>query len=289
MIAQHVSCSLGHRHAKQYLMWVIKVDFLCLLSRLERDCILELAEGMRPAEPEPEVAAVVEAEVEAEKKSRSSSSSSSSSEPKKDEEEEKKEGEEEKKEEEEKEAEKEKGDEESDKHEDTLEISEVTTIIKTEPLEESETRTQMVSQTRTVVSESHSYTKQTSGTEEMPDLSELSLDAKTTEMSSFSVQSSSHVVSQKTVVSSSSTTERVITSEGVTIENGDMEKVGSVYVFFLFKVLGYSKASSTRASFHLDKIYLVVWTRKNASFCLTSRFVENLACQQLAFSVHKSK
>ena len=47
--------------------------------RLKPDCVLELAEGMRPPEPEPEVVAEEAEEDKKERKSSTSSSSSSSS------------------------------------------------------------------------------------------------------------------------------------------------------------------------------------------------------------------
>lgn len=217
--------------------------------------MLELAEGMRPAEPEP---AVVEEEAE-EKKSRksstsSSSSSSSSSDDEKDEEKKKEKKEkkmkkkakaaieavasaevatevaaevEEKKEEvEEKKEEVEEKKEEAEEKKDEM-VVKTQEVIAVLPGEEGTRISEKV-----LVSEERSYTKQTSSSEK-EGFPELMLSGEDGTFSSSTETSSSsfvttRVVSSKQVVTSSSTTQRIITSEGSTIqafENGESEKV----------------------------------------------------------------
>ena len=216
--------------------------------------MLELAEGMRPAEPEP---AVVEEEAE-EKKSRksstsSSSSSSSSSDDEKDEEKKKEKKEkkmkkkakaaieavasaevatevaaevEEKKEEvEEKKEEIEEKKEEAEEKKDEM-VVKTQEVIAVLPGEEGTRISEKV-----FVSEERSYTKQTSSSEK-EGFPELVLSGEGSTFSSSTETSSSfvttRVVSSKQVVTSSSTTQRIISSEGSTIqaiENGESEKV----------------------------------------------------------------
>lgn len=219
--------------------------------RLKPDCVLELAEGMRPPEPEPEVVAEEAEEDKKERKSSTSSSSSSSSSSSDDEkDEEKKKEKKEKKEKKKKEkagivaeaiatteiaadvaAEvEEKKEEVEDKKEEVEE--------KKDEVEEKTDDAAVVlagdggtTVSKVFVSEERSYTHQTSSSEEKG-VPEQVFGEDTSMFSSSettsSVTTTTRVVSSKQVFTSSSSTQRIITSEGTTIEaieNGESEKV----------------------------------------------------------------
>lgn len=223
---------------------------------LKPDCVLELAEGMRPAEPEPAVTAEESEEKKSRKSSTSSSSSSSSSSDEEQDEEKKKEKKEKKRkkkaeaakaatetvasaevatevaaeveekkeevEEKKEEAEEKKEEAEEKKDEMVLKTQEVISVL---PGEEGTSVS-----TKVFTSEERTYTKQTSSSEKegFPEImlsTEGGTFSSSTETSSSSFVTT-RVVSSK-VVSSSSTTQRII-SEGSTIrtvENGESEKL----------------------------------------------------------------
>lgn len=239
----------AERHNHVTIFSGIHLMFLNLVimcfHRLKPDCVLELAEGMRPPEPEPEV---VSEETEEDKKERksstsSSSSSSSSSDDEKDEEKKKK-----KKEKKAKAAEvvaeavattevaaeveaevEEKKEEVEDKKEEVEEK-------KDEVEEKKDDATVVLSGdggttvSKVFISEQRSYTHQSSSEEKGVPEQEFGQDISvfSTSETSSSVTTTTRVVSSKQVFTSSSTTQRIITSEGTTIEaieNGESEKV----------------------------------------------------------------
>ena len=229
-----------------------KICYSVGFHRLKPDCVLELAEGMRPPEPEPEPGVVAkEPGEDKERKSSTSSSSSSSSSSSDDEkDEEKKKEKKEKKEKKKKEkagivaeaiatteiaadvaAEvEEKKEEVEDKKEEVEE--------KKDEVEEKTDDAAVVlagdggtTVSKVFVSEERSYTHQTSSSEEKG-VPEQVFGEDTSMFSSSettsSVTTTTRVVSSKQVFTSSSTTQRIITSEGTTIEaieNGESEKV----------------------------------------------------------------
>ncbi|KAL9956887.1 hypothetical protein ACROYT_G038440 [Oculina patagonica] len=223
---------------------------------LRPDCVLELAEGMRPPEPEPEVVAEEAEEDTKERKSSTSSSSSSSSSSDDEKDEEKKQKKKEKKEKKKKEkgaeavieaaaatavaAEvatevEEKKEEAEDKKEEVEEKKEEVEEKKDEVEEKADDAAMVIAgggaTVTQIVTEKRTYTHQSSSSEEKgaPELmteEEGSL-FSTSEMSS-SVTTTTRVVSSKQVFTSSSTTQQIITSEGTTIEaleNGESEKL----------------------------------------------------------------
>ena len=225
------------------------------MYRLKPDCVLELAEGMRPPEPEPEVVAEETEEDKKERKSStsSSSSSSSSSDDEKDEEKKKKKKEMKEKKKKEKAAEtvaeavpttqiaaevaaeveaevEEKKEEVEDKKEEVEEKKDEVEE-KTDDAAVALASEGGMTVSKVVISEQRSYTHQSSSSEEkgVPEhtFGEDTSVFSTSETSS-SVTTTTRVVSSKQVFSSSSTTQRIITSEGTTIEaieNGESEKV----------------------------------------------------------------
>lgn len=218
--------------------------------RLKPDCVLELAEGMRPPEPEPEVVAEETEEDKKERKSSASSSSSSSSSSDDEKDEEKKKKKEKKKKEKaeavaeavatpeiagevaaEVEAEvEEKKEEVEDKKEEVEEkkdeVEEKTDDAAVVLANEGGTTVSKV-----FISEQRSYTHQSSSSEEkgVPEQTfGEDMNMFSSSETSSSVTTTTRVVSSKQVFTSSSTTQRIITSEGTTIEtieNGESEKV----------------------------------------------------------------
>lgn len=200
---------------------------------LKPDCVLELAEGMRPAEPE-------EAIPEEEKKERKSSTSSSSSSSSSDDDKKKAKEEasaaaaaltaeevvlevvEEKKEEAE-----EKKEETEDKKEEAEDEGKEAAVVLPVTDEGSSSVTE-----RVVISEKRSYTHQSStseGGKNPEDITgdEFSSFSSTVESSSSSFTTTTRVVTSK-VITSSSTTERIILSDGTkmeALENGESEKL----------------------------------------------------------------
>lgn len=216
---------------------------------LKPDCVLELAEGMRPPEPEPEVVSEETEEDKKERKSSTSSSSSSSSSSDDEKDEEKKKKKKEKKEKKAKAAEavaeavattevaaeveaevEEKKEEVEDKKEEVAE--------KKDEVEEKKDDATMVlsgdggtTVSKVFVSEQRSYTHQSSSSEEKGVPEQVfgqDISVFTTSETSSSVTTTTRVVSSKQVFTTSSTTQRLITSEGTTIEaieNGESEKL----------------------------------------------------------------
>ena len=213
--------------------FILPEGFLNLFIRLKPDCVLELAEGMRPAEPE-------EAIPEEEKKERKSSTSSSSSSSSSDDDKKKAKEEasaaaaaltaeevvlevvEEKKEEAE-----EKKEETEDKKEEAEDEGKEAAVVLPVTDEGSSSVTE-----RVVISEKRSYTHQSStseGGKNPEDITgdEFSSFSSTVESSSSSFTTTTRVVTSK-VITSSSTTERIILSDGTkmeALENGESEKV----------------------------------------------------------------
>ena len=227
----------------------VMVHLVDLFYSLKPACVLELAEGMRPPEPEPE--AVVEEKEEDKKERKSSTSSSSSSSSSDDEKDEEKK--EKKRKKKEKKAAKaaavaaaaaaasaasaEVGTEVEEKKDDVKENTEEVVETKEELVETAAEDAALVVSDgeggnvteKVIVSEQKSYTKQTSTTDEKGTAEQVfgqEFSTFTTESeTSRSVVTSTRVVSSKVITSTSAT--RVISSDGTTvetIENGD-EKV----------------------------------------------------------------
>ncbi|KAM7448355.1 Lethal(2) giant larvae protein 1 [Porites harrisoni] len=218
---------------------------------LKPDCVLELAEGMRPPEPEPETVAEEEEKKSRKSSTSSSSSSSSSSDDEKDEE--KKKAKKEKKEKKKKakleaaavaatatEVETAVSEEVEEKKEEAEEKKEEAEEKKDELVAKADDAAAVVVSgeggtsvtERVVISEQRSFTHQSSTSEEKeaPEkvFGEESSTFSSTMESSSSFTTTTRVVTSKQVVSSSSTTQRIITSEGTTfqaIENGESEKL----------------------------------------------------------------
>lgn len=232
----------------EVLLLFLNLVVMCV-HRLKPDCVLELAEGMRPPEPEPEVVSEETEEDKKERKSSTSSSSSSSSSSDDEKDEEKKKKKKEKKEKKAKAAEavaeavattevaaeveaevEEKKEEVEDKKEEVAE--------KKDEVEEKKDDATMVlsgdggtTVSKVFVSEQRSYTHQSSSSEEKGVPEQVfgqDISVFTTSETSSSVTTTTRVVSSKQVFTTSSTTQRLITSEGTTIEaieNGESEKV----------------------------------------------------------------
>lgn len=236
-------------HFHEVLLLFLNVVIMCF-HRLKPDCVLELAEGMRPPEPEPEVVSEEAEEDKKERKSSTSSSSSSSSSSSDDEkDEEKKKKKKEKKEKKAKVAEvvseavattevaaeveaevEEKKEEVEDKQEEVAEK-------KDEVEEKKDDATVVLSGdggttvSKVFISEQRSYTHQSSSSEEKGVPEQVfgqDISVFSTSETSSSVTTTTRVVSSKQVFTTSSTTQRIITSDGTTIEaieNGESEKV----------------------------------------------------------------
>lgn len=248
MVCQHIYSAVCLFVNKGEISLVVSNSFNLRFCRLKPDCILELAEGMRPAEPEPEVFAEEKEEDKKERKSSTSSSSSSSSSSDDEKDEEKKKAKKEKKEQKKKakaaeaaavavttmevEAVEEKKEEAEEKKEEAEE--------KKDELEQKADDTAVVIagdggstvRERVVITEKRSYTHQSSSSGEKDIPKELlgedtSMFTSTMEGSS-SFTTTTRVVTSKQVISSSSTSQRIITSEGMNLEaleNGESEKV----------------------------------------------------------------